>query len=190
MKNPFKSPHTRFYNILICWFSAIFALLLVLYSFGLRANFEYSLEQGIYHFKKPEVIERGDIVKFITSPEASKMALERNYTRPRSFINPEIPVDTVKIAEGVPGDSYEIKSEGVFVNGKVVPSSAQLVSDSVGRPMPVLNVKGVLGKGQYIVMSQGHKKGYDSRYYGYITKDMISGVGRQVVRFYLPRDTE
>ena len=141
---------------------------------------ENSLEKGVYLFCRKAVIERGDIVKFITSPKASKLALEREYITARKF-KEGIPIDTAKIVEGIPGDSYTINSKGVFINGDLVSCSAQMTEDSIGRPMPTLEIEGVLKENQYIVMSQEHVKGYDSRYYGYITREMISGVGKKVL---------
>ena len=180
MEKDTKSEMQDFFKSSFIYAGAFFFFAAVFFAIGFRINISDSLDKGVYLFRKNTPIQQGDIVRFITSPEVSKLALERNYVTYRAFSD-ELPIDTAKIVEGIPGDSYVINKNGVFINDVLVPDSKPLDSDSIGRPMPVFQASGVLEEGQYIVMSQNHTYGFDSRYYGHITQDMILGVGKKVL---------
>jgi len=79
--------------------------------------------------------------------------------------------DYVKRVIGVPGDTLEIKSGAVWVNGK------KLDEPYLGAPMPYAERFGpvTVPLGCYFVMGDNREDSYDSRYWGFVPRPLIVG---------------
>jgi conjugative transfer signal peptidase TraF len=67
-------------------------------------------------------------------------------------------------------DVVDVDAEGLFVNGVLIPNTAPLAADSLGRPLPAL-ARGayVVQKGEVWVASSYNPRSFDSRYFGPIS---------------------
>ncbi|MDV6342501.1 conjugative transfer signal peptidase TraF [Nitrosomonas sp. Is35] len=78
------------------------------------------------------------------------------------------------------GDTVSIDQAGIFVNGKHLPNSTQLIADAEGQPLPQYRLKAVLNDSEYLLLSDLNPQSFDARYFGLITRDQIKQVFRPI----------
>ncbi len=171
---PFKGIYAFFYIGVLFLVS-----FLALNAIGFTLNMTKSLPRGVYFLTKARKndIKKGDIVTFTLPPELRTMALERKYLHKSSFSS-SVPSDLMKKVEGTTGDHVKINKEGVFINGSLLKNSAQRPADGLGQALPAITLDKVLEEGEYIMMSAERVKGFDARYYGIVTQDLIHRAGK------------
>ncbi len=144
--------------------------LLFLFHQGYRFNATPSMPRGIYQLVRDSpVIDRGDLVSVCLEVEPfAALAQERGYLRSGSYPCGLEPL--LKIVAGMPGDSLDIKPDGIRVNGQLQPESRIASLDSRNRPMPVALslTSGVIPDSMALVLSGGHPGGFDGRYFGLV----------------------
>jgi len=150
------------------------------YSLGFRIVRSNSMPPGIYRYVSGEPL-RGRYVSFHLSEKWSKFVLERGYLDYGFLHLREQP--TIKHVAASEGDRVKVDSLGIWVNGKLLDTSAGLKADSAGRPMPEFSLEEVtLKKGEFIVVSHHRANGLDSRYYGILNDQNF--LSRVVPVFY------
>jgi len=118
------------------------------------------VEKISYRFRKPE---RGDVVVF-SPTDALK---EQNYNE--AFIKRVI---------GIPGDTVEVKSGNVLINGKEL-TEKYILNAPKYQYGPIQ-----VPEGQYLVLGDNRNNSYDSHYWGFVPLDHV--IGRATVRFWPP----
>lgn len=117
-------------------------------------NAEYLLTDKLtYRFKEPQ---RGDIVVF--KPPVSE--------------NDEY----IKRIIALPGETISIKDGYYYINGKQL--SEEYIPDSIhtiGKAFLPNNTEKIVPDGSYFVSGDNREQSSDSRYWGFITKDKITG---------------
>jgi signal peptidase I len=106
---------------------------------------------------KTNGIQRGDVIVFIAPPDHEK--------------------DFIKRVIGLPGDTVELKSGFVYVNGKKLDESAYLASDvrTYGGAFLKDNQPFTIPSDDYIVFGDNRPFSSDSREWGLLTKQAIIG---------------
>ncbi len=139
----------------------------VLWALGFRLNLTPSVAVGLYRLES-RAPERGDLVAFCPEQGAlAALALERGYLRPGLCDSGTRPL--LKRLVGLPGDQLDIAPEGVRINGQLQPCSQVRTLDSHGRPLPRGGLEsGTIHANKALVLSDSHKGGFDSRYFGLV----------------------
>ena len=144
---------------------------------GLRFNTTRSVDPGFYWvIDKPP--EKGDFVSFCPAETAiSQTAYLRGYI---GFGNcPGHYQRLLKIVNGIAGDKIDFQEQGISVNGSVLPESAILPQDGLGRSLMPFSAKPiVLNAGELWVMTKRNPHSFDSRYFGPIRLAQVSNVVR------------
>jgi conjugative transfer signal peptidase TraF len=158
-------------------FSAAFLLcapfLLVYTMFRLleiRINLTSSLERGFYIVsRKPSA----NLVEFCPEAGAASISLQRGY-RTHGGTCPDGGSPLMKPIAAVPGDRVEVTSNGIRVNGKLIPNSRAHLKDHRGRPLnPWPNGEYIVPAGNIWVISDFNGWSFDSRYFGPIPCSII-----------------
>jgi conjugative transfer signal peptidase TraF len=148
---------------------------------GLRINATASMPVGLWRVTQFDVpLRRGEIVA-VCPPDTSpiRLAVERGYIAAGQCPNGYEPL--LKPIGAVSGDLVAVTASGVWVNGKLVPDTAQMDFDSVGRPLQRLT------EGAYRVtpnevwlLSNYDPRSFDSRYFGPVPAANVLGVAHPV----------
>jgi conjugative transfer signal peptidase TraF len=138
--------------------------------FGIRVNFTSSLERGFYVVsQRPSA----NLVEFCPEGKAAAMSLERGYRTPGGTC-PDGGSPLLKAIAAVPGDQVEVTTNGVRVNGKLIPNSAAHFKDHRGRPLkPWPSGEYTVPAGQLWVLSDFNSWSFDSRYFGPIPSSIV-----------------
>lgn len=153
------------------------ALLLVVGLAGLRINTTKSIPVGLYRLTN-EPIEKGSYVIFCPpKTQLFDTAKERGYIG--AGFCPGGYGYMMKRVVAVGGDNALVDSDGVRVNGNLLPLSIPLAADSAGRALPHLpDSEFTLTAADLFLMSDGSGTSFDSRYFGPIDRAQIKGVIR------------
>jgi conjugative transfer signal peptidase TraF len=73
-------------------------------------------------------------------------------------------------------DRVSIAPEGVFINGAMVPNSAQVPTDTAGRLLPAYRAELSLDQSQVLLLSDYNGRSFDARYFGPVGAGQIRGV--------------
>ncbi len=136
---------------------------------GLRVNDSPSLPIGLYVVTSdPDAT----LVEFCPTAPYASLAAERGYRTKGSCPDGGAPLMKPIVAQA--GDSVEVSSSGIVVNGRMLPNSAPLAVDTNGRalrhwPFGEYAVK----PGTLWVVSSYNRRSFDSRYFGPITEAQI-----------------
>ena len=144
--------------------------------FGIRVNTTTSYPLGVYLLTNAP-IEKGALVIFCPESNTTfRQARERGYIG--SGFCPDGYGYMIKKILAAEDDMVEISAVGVFVNGKLLPNSKPMASDSEGKLLPVIEVNiATLDNHSVLLMSDYNSKSFDARYFGIIDKaNIISAI--------------
>jgi conjugative transfer signal peptidase TraF len=147
---------------------------------GLRLNLTSSIPPGIYRTTS-DAVTRGAIVIACLPAEASAFAAARGFVPRGRCPDGRSPIG--KTVAALPGDSVQIDSAGVSVNGHLIPNSRPLRHDSRGRPLPRLVGAYIVPPHEVWLVSSYSARSYDSRYFGGVPESLVVGRVRPVLRF-------
>jgi signal peptidase I len=132
-------------------------LLVSKFTYGLQVPF---IEDRIFTIRDPE---RGDIIVF-EFPEDK----DKSYFKRRDFI---------KRVVGLPGDTVEIRSKSVYVNGKRHLTPEAVYKDGNVTAGPRDNMRLItVPPDNYFVMGDNRDRSYDSRFWRFVDRSAIKGV--------------
>ena len=156
-------------------------VLLATAGLGFTYNTTPSLPPGVYRIR-PLASEpvRGQVVGFCLAGEAARLGLARGYVHPRGLepivYGTHCPSGAGVIGKpvaGVPGDTVEVGTGGVHVNGRLLRRSRAQPRDRAGRVLPAYHGKRVLGTGEFWLQSELAQNSFDSRIFGPVSADNI-----------------
>lgn len=150
------------------------------YAAGGRINTSNSLELGLYWITDTP-ITTGAYVMFCP-PERSVFfdAKERGYIN--AGFCPGNLGHLMKKVLAAKGDTIAITSQGVTVNGHMLPDSKPVAVDGAGRPLPQLPSEHyTLGASELLLMSESSPTSFDGRYFGPINRGQVTSVIRPVL---------
>ena len=157
---------------------SVFILIWLVYAAGIRLNTTPSIPVGVYRLTN-ETLVKGAYVLFCPPPAAVfDMAKARGYLG--AGYCPGGYGQLIKKILAVQDDVVSIGTDGVRVNGQLLPLSAPIKADGAGRPMPDYKAARVLGSTEVLVMSDSHSGSFDGRYFGPIQRSQIQGVIRPI----------
>jgi conjugative transfer signal peptidase TraF len=137
---------------------------------GVRINTSYSLPLGFYLTTR-DVNAR--LIEFCPAePFASESSARGYRTRGTGCADGAVPL--LKPVVAVAGDHVAVSAEGIRVNGRLLPNTAPLYHDAIGRglyPWPFGAY--VVEEGTMWVASTYNRGSYDSRYMGPIKISQI-----------------
>jgi len=156
----------------------LFILIWLVYAAGIRLNTTPSIPVGVYRLTN-ETLVKGAYVLFCPPPAAVfDMAKARGYLG--AGYCPGGYGQLIKKILAVQDDVVSIGTDGVRVNGQLLPLSAPIKADGAGRSMPDYKATRVLGSTEVLVMSDSHSGSFDGRYFGPIQRSQIQGVIRPI----------
>jgi conjugative transfer signal peptidase TraF len=137
-----------------------------LYHEGYRVNLSPSVPTGIWRIQD-EGHKKGDYV--VVSPSdhpGYKLAVERGYLPGFSPM--------LKRVVAAEGDivSYDEDEKAVMVNGEYIMMTEIISQDTEGRPLPRASFPVTLKEGD-VWLSSENIRGYDSRYFGPVSEDVL-----------------
>lgn len=134
---------------------------------GLALNLSPSMPPGLYFTWPAGNPQTGDWVSLCIAPAVAPLYRSRQYLPDRDGCSSGL-APVLKPIVAVPGDVVSLEGEGVRVNGRLIPNSLALDTDSNGLPMPHLPLGWFrhLDDGEYFVLATFHPRSLDSRYYG------------------------
>jgi len=152
------------------WLALFSVSIFIIHGLGYRVNFTHSVPVGLWKLENGAILREG-YVQVETNPQAwYLLGVERKYYRPGARL-----LKKVVALEGdiVDYDTTEkIVIVIVIVNGKVVPLSEVASRDGMGRAMPSMTFPVRLKPGEAWLASE-NKRGYDSRYFGPVSLDLL-----------------
>jgi conjugative transfer signal peptidase TraF len=129
---------------------------------GVRLNYSPSLPIGLYMVTSDP---RADLVAFCPTEPYASLAIERDYRSEGSCPDGGAPL--MKPIAAQSGDTVEMSSRGLVVNGKVLPNSAPLNVDTAGRSLQHWHFgKYRVETATVWVVSSYNRRSFDSRYFG------------------------
>lgn len=137
----------------------------VVLSTGVRWNVTASMPIGLYWIAaRPHVLTRGMLVAVCAPPVAARQGRERGYLGDGPCIDNTEPL--LKTVAGVAGDTINESSEGVRVNGRLLPNSRALGADRAGRTLTSAPDSRLQLPAGTIWAYADHPRSWDSRYWG------------------------
>jgi conjugative transfer signal peptidase TraF len=147
---------------------------------GIRINITSSLQRGFY------VVSRrasANLVEFCPEGEAAIISLQRGYRTPGETCS-DGGSSLMKPIAAVAGDRVEVTTNGIRVNGKLIPNSAAHFKDHHGRRLyPWPNGEYIVPAGSLWVVSDFNSWSFDSRYFGPIPSSLVQHHLRPVWTF-------
>src|SRR6266480_3024132 len=137
---------------------------------GLRFNDSPSMPTGLYVRASSE--SRASLVVFCPAEPFARLSVERGY---RSRGNcPDGAEPLAKPIAARPGDTLELSATGIAVNGRLLPNTAPLATDTAGRPLSHwLFGRYVVAPGAAWVASSHNSRSFDSRYFGPVDASQV-----------------
>jgi len=137
---------------------------------GLRLNDSPSMPIGLYVRTSSE--SRSSLVVFCPPESFAQLSVERGY---RSRGNcPDGAEPLAKPMAARPGEIVELSATGMAVNGRLLPHTAPLVTDTAGRPLPHWPFgRYVVAPGTVWVASTYSPRSLDSRYFGPVEASQV-----------------
>ncbi len=160
--------------------AAVLLLGLGCYSVGARINTTKSIPVGLYWLTE-EAVEKGAYVIFCP-PQVGVF----DEAKERGFIGAGFCPGgyglMMKRVLAAKDDQVAVTSEGVTVNGQLLPLSAPLATDKSGRALPRYQADHyTIGNTELLLMSDVSGTSFDGRYFGPISRSQIQGVIRPVI---------
>jgi conjugative transfer signal peptidase TraF len=157
--------------VFVLCYVCLAALTFRAYHVGYRLNISPSVPMGIWKVgPEKEDYEKNDYV--LVSPSGHpgyRLAAERRY-----LIDSMPMLKRVVATEG-DAVSYDIREKAVTVNGDYIFMTEILSMDTQGRPLPSASFPTRLRTGEAWLSSE-NIRGYDSRYFGPVSQDILRGV--------------
>lgn len=140
---------------------------LAAYGAGYRINISPSVPTGIWKITD-SVAKGGYVVVAASDHPGYRLAMERRY------LSNHMPM--LKRVVATTGDivSYDATERAITVNGGFIFATEILSQDTEGRPLPVASFPASLGNGEAWLSSE-NIRGYDSRYFGPVSEDLLRG---------------
>ena len=158
--------------------SSIFLLCGVAYAVGLRINTTPSIPVGIYRLTD-DLLTKGAYVYFCPPPASVfDMAKDRGYLS--AGFCPGGYGHLMKKILAIKNDFVAISKDGVQVNGRLLPLSPPFQADGAGRTLPEYEASWVLGRDEFLLMSDSNSGSFDGRYFGSIKRKQIEGILRPI----------
>ncbi len=147
------------------------AITFVVGAAGVRLNLTNSVPIGLY------LISNGSdahLVEFCPPEPFGTLSRERGYREVSRFGCPDGAKPLLKPIAAKPGDVVIVSSSGIAVNGKPIPHTAALHTDSAGRPIPAWPI-GIypVRSGVIWLASSFNTHSFDSRYFGPIQESAV-----------------
>lgn len=168
-------------NLLLAVAFCIGAVPLGVHQVGLTWNASQSMPEGIYQVAPMAYpVARGKIVTVCPDTQAAALGLARGYLDPGSACADGVAA-LLKPVAAVPGDTVTVSARGVSVNGRLIPNSAALSADDMGRTLQSVPA-GVYAvpQGAVWVISSHDPRSFDSRYYGPVPVQNIKGIAHAI----------
>jgi conjugative transfer signal peptidase TraF len=169
----FASPETRRgTSVRRVLLTCVFILVLMFQVFGaigLRINTSPSLPIGLYITTSDPT---ANLVEFCPTEPSAHLAIIRGYREAGNCPDGAAPLLKPLIAHD--GDFVETSSQGISVNGRLIPNTAPASVDSKGRSLAPWPAGGALAKpGTLWVASSYNSRSFDSRYFGPVDQRLI-----------------
>jgi conjugative transfer signal peptidase TraF len=137
--------------------------------FGIRINTSYSLPMGLYMRTSDA---QASLIEFCPDGRFAVESSERGY-RTSGFC-PDGAVPLLKPVVAKHGDTVEMSVGGIAVNGQLLPQTAPIAKDRLGRRLESWpNGRYTVAEGTVWVASSYNRGSYDSRYMGPIPTRLI-----------------
>lgn len=88
----------------------------------------------------------------------------------------------IKRVIGLPGDTIEIREDGVYRNGEILDESAYLQPGTETEIRSLAHAKVTLNDDEYYVLGDNRQISLDSRYFGPVPLELV--IGRTLFRFF------
>jgi len=161
-------------RFLLVAFSFGFIASCVAFHLGFRCNYTPSVSRGLYRSVEGDA-KSGDLVAVCLPPAISSVGLERGYLGPGTCADGAMPVLKYVLAAG--GDEVELDWASVSVVGRGSYRLRTLSVDGVGRSLaPISRGRHRLAPGELWLVSAGHRRSWDSRYYGPVPETAVRSV--------------
>jgi len=136
---------------------------------GFRVNTSYSLPMGVYvRTSDPSA----NLIEFCPEGRFAVESSERGY-RTGGFC-PDGAVPLLKPVVAKPGDAVKVSAEGITVNGHLLPETAPLATDRLGRSLEAWPTGRYFVADDTVWVASSYNRGsYDSRYLGPIPMRLI-----------------
>ncbi len=166
------------FNVCFGMTMSVFIVSGLAYAVGIRLNTTPSIPLGVYRLTN-EPLVKGAYVLFCPPPAAVfDMAKARGYLG--AGFCPGGYGQLMKKILAVQNDAVVIGTDGVQVNGQLLPLSAPIKTDGGGRPLPDYKASWVLDSAEVLLMSDSNSGSFDGRYFGPIQRSQIQGVIRPI----------
>lgn len=149
---------------------------------GITYNSSESVPVGLYRVRPLRGDPaRGQVVGVCLTRGAAVLARDRGYVHPQGLepwvygarCGSELAVIGKPVA-AVPGDTVEVTTSGVYVNGSPLPKGTILSEDRSGRQLPrAVPRMRVLGSGEFWIQSPYTTRSFDSRVYGPVYREQM-----------------
>ena len=138
---------------------------------GVRLNLTNSVPIGLYLISDGG---KASLVEFCPPEPFGNLSRERGYRESSRFGCPDGAKPLLKPVAAKPGDVVNVSSDGITVDGKLIPHTAALRHDSAGRPIQAWPVGTYhVRRGSIWVASSFNTHSFDSRYFGPIKQTAI-----------------
>lgn len=148
---------------------------------GIRVNYTPSVARGLYRSVEGEA-EFGDLVAVCLPPAISSFGLERGYLSPGTCADGAMPVLKYVLAAG--GDEVDLDWVSVSVVGRGSYRLQTFTEDGSGRSLaPISRGRHRLASEELWLVSAGHSRSWDSRYYGAVPQTAVHSVFVPVITY-------
>jgi conjugative transfer signal peptidase TraF len=117
-------------------------------------------------------VSRSNLVVFCPAEPFAQLSVERGY-RTRGNC-PDGAEPLAKPIAARPGDIVELSATGTAVNGRLLPNTSPLATDTAGRPLSHWTFgRHVVARGTVWVASSYSSRSFDSRYFGPVKASQV-----------------
>lgn len=154
---------------------------------GLRINTTGSAPLGVYRYRRPADLTRGQLVAICLPVAVSELGLIRGYLPAGDCPGGGSPI--LKRVVALPSDTVELQETLLAVNGSVIDRTPLRAVDSRGRPLEHARLgRHVVRENEVWVLGVYPDRSWDSRYFGPIPVQGIMGSATPL--FTLPGGSE
>jgi conjugative transfer signal peptidase TraF len=137
---------------------------------GLRYNDSPSMPTGLYIRASSE--SRSSLAVFCPEEPFARLSVERGYRSRGNCGDGAEPLAKPIVAR--PSDVVELSATGIAVNGRLLPNTLPLATDTAGRPLSHWSFRRyVVAPGTVWVASSYSPRSFDSRYFGPVAASQV-----------------